>query len=304
MPEREIRRERRERIREERKLKIKQARGRQRWIKGLAAAGVALVIAAGAGIGIYQYIQNQQQVEVVSTDLGLSINEDGFWQASRQGSQVGIITESRDRNKMDCLKPLGDFCIAEASPNFKVALNKPMLDFMFRQADLINPSLPTRMIFIEDWLDVKQEEHTGGFTAISDDGSDQIIVISLKAAALSAFQDLENKKLSEEVYFNGAISFMVSRFAAHEFAHAGRQTKKYLKLGSSLISDDLLEATHPQIYAFDGKYIDLYDQALGRGFGDNALFFIVNLEKEIDLQRFKLQIFQEARTSRVIKSFP
>lgn len=301
MPERETRRQRRERIREERKLGIKQARGRQRWIKGLAAVGVALVIAAGAGIGIRQYLQTEQQVEVESTVLGLRIDEDGFWRASRLGPQVGIITESRDRNTMDCLKPLGDFCVAEASPNFKVALNKPMLDFMFRQSDLINPSLPTRMIFIEDWLDARQEEHTGGFTAVSEDGSDQIIVISLKAAALFAFRDLEDKKLPEEDYFNGAVSFTLSRFAAHEFAHAGRQTKRYLKPGSSLIPDDLLEATHQQIYYFDGRYIDLYDQALGSGLGDSALIFIANLEKGVNLQNYRAQIFQEGGLLGIIK---
>src|SRR3989344_4643372 len=56
-------------------------------------------------------------------DLGLKIDEARFLQTIRN-RQFGIITETSDRQKMDCLKPLGDFCIAEATPNFKVALNR------------------------------------------------------------------------------------------------------------------------------------------------------------------------------------
>lgn len=301
MAERETRRQRQERVREERKLRQEQARGRQRWQRKFVAAGTALVIATSLGYGTYHFLESQQQVEVVSPNLGLRIDEVEFWRSVRQGPQVTIITETWDRNKMDCLKPLGDFCISEASPNFKIALNKPMLDFMFRQADLIKPSLPTRMVFAEDWLDVRQEDHTGGFTAISDDGSDQIIVISLKAAALLAFRDLEIKRLSGENYFNGAISFIVSKFASHEFAHAGRQTKRFLKPGTSLIPDDLLEATHQQIFAFDARYADLYDQALERGLGSNALIFVVNLEQRVNLQSYKAQIFKEAKELGITK---
>lgn len=68
----------------------------------------------------------------LTADLRLKIDEASFWRAVQQGSNVGIITETWDRNKMDCLKPLGDFCIAEASQNFRVGINRPMMDFMFR----------------------------------------------------------------------------------------------------------------------------------------------------------------------------
>lgn len=65
MAEREIRRQKAEKIRVERRSKREQSRGRQRWQKGLVAVGTAFVIAVGGGYGIYQFVQQQEQVEVV-----------------------------------------------------------------------------------------------------------------------------------------------------------------------------------------------------------------------------------------------
>ena len=234
-------------------------------------------------------------------DLGLKIDEARFLQTIRN-RQFGIITETSDRQKMDCLKPLGDFCIAEATPNFKVALNRPMLNFMFQQSDLLNPSLPTRMIFMEDWIqEIKEGEVTGGYSAVSDDGKDQIIVISLKAASLVAFQDLDKRGLDPEIYFNGALSFMVSDFSAHEFGHAGRQTKRLLKPGASMIEEKLLDDTHSQIFDFQNQYTQLYAKALDRDLGDNALIFVANPEKNINLQEYRLKIYAEARDRGMIR---
>lgn len=228
------------------------------------------------------------------TNLGLSIDEAGFFRAVSQGPKFGFITETADKAKMDCLKPIGDFCISENSPSFKVAINQPMTDFMFRQSGLLNPSLPTRMLITEEWLDDKPGEGTGGYTAIAQDGSDQIIVVSLKAASLLALQDLDKKGLPLDSYFDGAVSYFISWISSHEFAHAGVQTKKLLRPGTSLISNNLLDITHPQIYAFDHRYGELYSKAIDRNLGYGALILGATLEQRVNLALYTNQILQEA----------
>lgn len=236
-------------------------------------------------------------------DLGLKIDEAGFWRAVYSGPRFGTITESWDRNRIDCLRPLEDFCIAEESPSFAVGLNRPMVDFMFRQADLTNPSLPTRMVIVEDWLGYVGIEgaHVGGYSAISDNGSEQVIVVSLKSAVLEAFKDLEKKGLPPEDYFKGAVSYWISWITAHEIAHGGAQTKKLLKPGQTSIAGYLQESTHPQIHAFNERYAQLYAQAQERGLGEGALILAVDLDNSIDLQAYKAKILQEAK-ERALKS--
>lgn len=175
---------------------------------------------------------------------------------------------------------------------------------MFTQADLTNPSLPTRILLWENWLDQSRGEHgeyIGGYAAVADDGSDQIVAISLKVVALEAFLGLDRQNLAPADYFDGAVSYVASRYMAHEMAHAGRQTKRFLKKGESLIPDSLSDATHPQIFAFNEKYTQLYSQALLKGSGEAALIFGVSLETGVDLQTYKTQLFQEARSRGMIE---
>lgn len=226
-------------------------------------------------------------------DLGLNINEEGFWKAVNAGPIFGLITETSDKARMDCLGSLGDFCIAEASPNFKVAINQPIADFMFRQSGLFNPSLPTRMLLVEEWLDTS-EEQTGAFTAVANDRSDQVIVISLKTAVLQALKDLERKGLSPEVYFDGAVSYFVSQMSSHEMADAGARTKKLLAPGAILIGDNLIHATQSQVFAFSNRYTELYDQASAKEAGRAALIFGVTLETGVELESYRASILQEA----------
>lgn len=261
---------------------------------GGAAAGFSLA----GGVAWFLSKKDEQRQEL---DLELDIDEAGFWRVVNGGHRFGIITQTEDRNKMDHLRPHGNLWVAETSSSFRVAINKPMADFMFKQADLINPSLPTRMLFVEAWLDPARGEHTGGFTAISDNGVDQIIIISLKAVALEAFLDLERKGLSLVDYFDGALSYFASRYTAHEIAHAGRQTKRLFKRRMTFIPDDLLDAIHPQISAFDQKYTQLYNQASDRSLGEAAMIFAVGLEERVNLSTFRAQILQEARLRGMVK---
>lgn len=294
MAERETRRQRQERTREEARLRQKQATGRQRWQRGFVAAGAALIIATGTGIGIHQYLQTQEQVQINNekrfTDLGLEIDENGFWKAVNSGPSFGVIS----KNIMDCLKPLGDFCVSNRAANFEISLNRPMLDFISGQADLLNPSIPTRMQFIEDWVGDDKEGPVGAFTTTTDDRSEQIIFVSLKAAALSAFRNLEKNNLPVQDYFDGAISFFTSTFSVHEFAHAGAETKRFIKSGEPIPSNDFFELVHPQVFAFQDRYTNLYIEAQDRNLGEKAIMFKV-LFKGTDIEAYKQQIFTEAR---------
>ncbi|MDO8639072.1 MAG: hypothetical protein Q7R43_05855 [Candidatus Daviesbacteria bacterium] len=236
-------------------------------------------------------------------DLGLSIDEKDFLKAAAR-PQFGIITQTQGAAGMDCLKSYGDFCVSEASPNFKVGINKSVADLIMKQSGLLNPSLPTEMFFTEEWLDLERvspEESTAGYVAVSQDGINQIIVISLKAATLQAILDIENRGLSLERNFNGALSFAISYDAAHEWAHAGAQTKKLLEPGTGSIDEGLSTATHPQIFAFQQRYQNLYGVALSRGLGDGALLFVANLEDGVDLQFYKTKILQEAKDLGIVK---
>ncbi len=256
-----------------------------------------VTVVATVGIPAYLLYQESQK----APDLGLSINEAAFLRVAAQGSRIGTIPQTEDKDKGDLLRSLGDIRVAASSPSFTLAINQPMADFMFRQADLANPALPTRIFFWEGWLDPSKGEQPGGYTSIKDDGSDQIIVISLKAAALEAFLDLDRKKLAGADYFEAATSYFISKYMAHEMAHAGRQTKRLLKKGESSIPEGFADVTHPQIYAFDEKYAQLYNQAFLKGIGQGALIFETSLEPGVDLDSFRTQIFQEARTREIIK---
>lgn len=227
-------------------------------------------------------------------DLGLSIDESGFWRAV-QSARFGVLTETWDKDKLDCPTGAPGICMGEASPSFRMAINASMLDFMLKQSRLYNPSLPTNITFVEEWLSKPGEkEHTSGFTAISNDQKDQVIYISLKAAAWLAFKDLEQRNLSLD-YFNGAISYFVSSIAAHEFGHGGAQTKFLDRLGNLFPEESFLEKMHPQIYDFQNRYTDLYDKALERGKGDQASIFVVNPINELSLVGYKSRLYTEAR---------
>lgn len=85
----------------------------------MAFAGVAL---ATTGTAAYLLLPEHQQ----TTDLGLKIDEAGFWKAVSVGPKMGIITQTEDRNRMDHLQSLGNLWVSESSSSFKVAINQPM----------------------------------------------------------------------------------------------------------------------------------------------------------------------------------
>ncbi len=241
-------------------------------------------------------IQRTALIENNAADLGLKIDRQELERVIRGGHKFGFIIKYVTDGRMDHLSTMGDVRVADNTQNFRIAVNQPMADFIARESDLANPSFPTRMLFVEDWLEQQRGEDTAGFTAIADDEHDQIVVISLKAAAYKAFKDLERTNTPITDYFNGALSYFISRHTAHEWAHAGRQTKRLYKKGSGgQMPDDILDSTHPQIFRFDEAYTNLYNHALSQGRGDSALIFAANLNKEVNLQTYRAKILREAK---------
>lgn len=261
---------------------------RRNFLRLAVAAGTTLT-AAACGLPIKP--PEKQQV----TNLGLRIDESEFWNIAGAGPVLRIITQTGDKNKMDHLITMGDLYMAEASPKFIIAINRDMAEFIFKQADLAKPSLPTRILFVEDWLEPERGEQTGGYTAIADDRSDQVVVISLKAASYEAIKDLQRKKLPLEDQFDGAVSFFVSKYVARLSADAGSRTKKLLRPGSNLIPNDLMDATKPQLDAFEQSYTHLYNEASVRNLGLQALIFVASLESNLSRQAYINQILQEAK---------
>jgi len=56
-----------------------------------------------------------QETPRIIPDLRLNLDKNKFWEAVGQPLNFGMITDTPDKNKMNCLKPLGDFCISEAT---------------------------------------------------------------------------------------------------------------------------------------------------------------------------------------------
>lgn len=223
-------------------------------------------------------------------DLGLKINEADFRAIVKAGNKFDLLPDATDKSKL--LAWSQDIYVGKSSSIFKVAINKPVADFLFRQAKLTNPSLRTNIIFIEDWGEGDQISGEGGFTGITQDGTEQHIAIWLKRAAWHAFKSADQQKLPVKDYYQGFVSFFASSWTVHELGHAGAENKALWKKGQE-IPQDQTEIIHPQIFAFQKQYDSLYDQAGRQGLAANAL--LVGIEPTIDLNKLRDQIFREAR---------
>lgn len=136
MAERETRRQRQEKIRVERRLRREQARGRQRWQKGLVAVGAAFVIAVGGGYGIYQFVQQQEQIEVVPDEnqdlvfIQQEIKRLGIEKSQKEidlwGRVESELKSARDSNTLSAAKKLNIISRAmleSENPYFRDTMN-------------------------------------------------------------------------------------------------------------------------------------------------------------------------------------
>lgn len=252
-----------------------------------------IVAAIATADSIRQRAGSSIKVEPVPSipDLGLDINETGFWEIARKGAKWEVLPDATDKSKLSCPSWSANICQGKVSTNFNVAINRPLFEYMLDQSKLRNPSVRTNIIFVDDWGAVGLGTHQGGFTAITPEGTEQNTIVWLKPAAWAAFKAAKQTGLPLETHFQGFLSFYTSARLVHEMGHAGAETKALWKPGLDIatVSSD---AIHPQIHIFHQQYERLYNSA---GPDLAPLSLVVALEPTVDLNRLKLQIEQEAR---------
>ncbi|MBI2020726.1 hypothetical protein HYS94_04950 [Candidatus Daviesbacteria bacterium] len=244
---------------------------------------------------ITNLVQRPDATEQMVPDLGLTIDEEEFWKIMRRGYAYGFLPETDRKDLMYCPPWAPGICMAEASPNFTLAVNGFMAEFMFRQTEAVNPIIPIKMIFIEDWWRIK-EDYVSSSTAILRDDSEIHIIASLKMEAFRTFKIMEREGtlISPDAsnHFRGTLSLLISRDIAHELIHAGKETKK---LGLYR-EESLTEATHPQVYDFEEKYDQLMRESVMTGFApETSLLFGAELRNGLNILSYRDQIIKEAQ---------
>ncbi|EKD85427.1 MAG: hypothetical protein ACD_38C00031G0002 [uncultured bacterium] len=234
------------------------------------------------------------QEQLLVPDLGLRIDEAGFLNIAQQGPRWGLLPEVVNMDKSGCPKWSPGICVAQYSANFTVAINGPMAEFMYKQSQLTSPIRPVKIIFEEIWQEINKKEHVSGSTNITVDEKEIHILMSLKASAWEVFKELERRNLPLD-YFEGALSYKLSRYFVHEAGHAGAEVKKLAKPGRLIPDTDVAESTHPQVYAFDARYDQLYRQAEAKKIAEGALIFGAQPKGAINLLALRNQLYQEAR---------
>lgn len=228
----------------------------------------------------------------LAPNLGLKIDEAGFWNVINKGYAYGFVPETDRKDQMYCPPWAPGICMAESSPNFTVAVNGFMAEFMFRQTEAVNPVNPIKMFFIEDWWKIG-EDYVSGSTAILDD--EIHVITSLKMEAFRAFKimEKENTLTTPDAlnHFWGNLSLLISMTAAHELVHAGAETKKF-----GLFRDkELTDILHPQVYDFEEKYDQLIREAAKRTTHKHGLIFGAEPRQNLDLLAYRDQLNREAQ---------
>ncbi len=226
-------------------------------------------------------------------DLGLKIDEVGWFKVIDAGPKWGVLPKTADKNKLGCPNWSPNICMGESTTNFQIALNGPMANFMFKESRISNPILPVKILIIEDWLEINNREHVAGFTGITGDEKEIHIILSLKATAWNVFKAMDRQSLPME-YFEGSLSFLLSRNSVHELGHGGAEAKALAKPGRLVPEPGLADITHSQVYVFDDQYGELYRLAENRRQAEGALIFGVQPKEDLNLSAYKNQLYQEA----------
>lgn len=273
-----------------------QPRGRGRFwmslVLSLAVLGSACVTSRPVQPSIAKTPVTIEQKSTI--DLGLRINETEFLRLARAGPRWGVLPKTPDKEKLACPSWSPGICMGEYSSNFIVAVNGPMVDFMFRHSQTANPAKPVKIIFVEDWIKAEDGSYVAGGTNILADGID--IAVSLKALAWNSFKIMENERTltvpNASEYFEGSMSILASRTAVHELGHGGAQVKRLgLKPDTSAA-----EAVHMQIYSFEEQYDALVHKAATQGFPEGGLMFGAQPGDQFNRLAYMNQIYKEAQS--------
>lgn len=273
-----------------------QSRGRGRLWMSLALALAVTTIAACAATPDTSKGNKTPTVTPIERQtpqgLGAEINEADFFRVAAQGARWGLLPNTSDKDKLACPNWSPGICVGSYTSNFKVAINGPMADLMFRQTQATNPLKPLKVILVEDWIKADTGEPLAGGTDKSE--KEIRVAVSLKAVAWNVFKLMEADKTfsasNADEYFEGTMSLLSSRVAVHELLHAGAESKRLGLTPAGVLT----EVLHPQIYAQEEKYAGLVQQAGRRGYPEGGLIFGVQPVNTFRWSDYREQIYREA----------
>lgn len=224
-------------------------------------------------------------------NLNLKIGKEEWRGLVRQRANWEFLPEATNRNNLMCPTWAPNVCIGRIGSLFRVAVNKPVAEFMFVQASLRRLPIKTNLMFIEDWgQKLGGEGHQAGFTALVPGVSEQITILWLKFAAWYTIKNIEANNLPLEEYFAGFASYYLSEWAVHEMAHAGAEREAF---GLGLIPPNLEVPLHKQIFDFQRQYADLFREAGREQLTENALVFA--LEPQVPIRQIRDLLSAESR---------
>ncbi len=231
------------------------------------------------------------ETKTTTPDLGLKLDEGKWLEALKKSPVWEQLPDATNKVNLKCPRWSPKICMGQVSKSFKIAINRPMAEYVFSEAKMTGLPVPTNIVFVEDWGQVGPESHIEGFTGLTVDKKELDIMIWLKPLIWASFLAVEKRKQSLTDYFQGTLCAAASSRLVHETAHAGAEFKTFDLLHNNP-SEEALEAVHPQIYQFQNRYEQLYDMVGKQGLALNAL--LVGVEPVVDLNLLRQQIFQEA----------
>lgn len=232
------------------------------------------------------------ETKMAGPDLGLEFDQKKWLETLQKKPVWELLPDATNKANLKCPAWSPKICLGQVSSSFRVAINRPMAEYVFSQAKMTDLPVQTDIAFIEEWGEIGPIMHYPGETRLTADLTEQNIFLWLKLIARSAFLMADKQKSNPSEYVQYFLSFYASSYLVHETGHAGAEFR-ILNLSQEKPSPEMFEAVHPQIYQFQKEYEELLDNAAKRGFVENAL--LIGVEPVVDLKTLKQKIFQEAK---------
>ncbi|MBI2268126.1 MAG: hypothetical protein HYU80_01605 [Candidatus Blackburnbacteria bacterium] len=239
-------------------------------------------------------LTRQNTPEITSpVNLELEINEQGWQEAIAQKAGWEFLPDASYKKNLSCAPWHKRVCLGKISNNLKIAVNRPIAQFILKQAGVENLPVPYNIVFVDHWETVQTEAgHQAGFTAVTADGKEQNTILWLKYLAWYAFKQIDYHKLTPlEDYFAGVASYHLSVWAVHELGHAGKELKKFWNIRNT-ITPQVYELVHPQIHEFHNQYVKLLEVAQSQNRIRESLLF--GIEPTVNLTKWREELYQEA----------
>ncbi len=239
-----------------------------------------------------------EQLAIVP-DLGLKIDEAEWLKTLQLGSKWELVPSvfNSDDNWSSDKSNTSIISLVNASNNFIISANRPMAEFMFKEAKINNSVAPIFIGFADNWLPTNINGDSGvGLTREMINGNKNAFVaqMSLNAVTWITLKLMEEEGLPDSE-FESIASFVLSHTTVHEEGHAGAQFNTFWRLNKGIIPPDANGNTHQQIYAFGDNYVRLYREAESRQQQKHALVFSMRPTNDFDLNSFREKIYREGK---------